>query len=212
LAGNFLLTLGFGLLKSYDRKLIDKAIDVVEIMTRAAILEVKTRGRIDIGISQWYEIANGKTGVLFGWCGFGVATLVDKPIDAQLLWQLGTNIGNIFQMADDLKDFNGDKSLKDQCRDIRNKEPSLPIIFAINSSKNIMVEFEKAFCNEEANMEIEKSLYLRELVLDSGAIDKTKEAMKKELDLLRVGLSKYEGTAGKDKIDNWITNLLNTQA
>ncbi len=205
LAGDFLLTEAFDILRGFERDLCEQAIIVVKEMTIAAMNEYSSRGRLDITSQELSNIAHGKTGVLFSWCGYASAMLAKRPEAQEVLWQAGKRIGLIFQIADDLKDFDGDKALKDVCRDLRNKEPSMPMILAINKSPGLRKEFEQAFSKDVISEE--KALYLKNLVVDAGGIKEAQAMINAELDQVMGALFAYEGSKGKIKIDDWIKIL-----
>lgn len=204
LAGDFLLTEAFDLIKDLNKKLIDKAIFTVKEMTNAALSEILCRGQIELDEEEWKKIAMGKTGALFSWCIYAAYCINDIAFD-NLLWQAGLHMGIIFQIADDLKDFQGHKSLKDLCQDIHNKELSLPIILAIKSNKDIEKAFKKAFKKEDiSNLEAEE---LKILVLNSSAFMLAKNIMNEEILFLQNILKNYDKTRGKIYIDQWIEEL-----
>ncbi len=205
LGGNFLLTQAFDILRPYERQLIDKAIEVVREMTVAAILEINNRASLDLSLSSWRAVAQGKTGILFAWCGWAAALNQRRHEDAERLWKLGFRIGNIFQMADDLKDFNGDGNLKEIAKDIRNKEASLPLILAINSDVAIKNEFAKKFAKDSlSDNDVD---FLKKLILNSSAIEESKAHIKNELLAIEDTLSVYQGSTGKMALDHWMKEL-----
>jgi geranylgeranyl pyrophosphate synthase len=206
LAGNFLLTKAFDLLRPFPRALADRAITVVGEMTQSALLEINSRASLQLDEHTWRRIARGKTGVLFSWCSFAAAICAKEKAEAHKLWAAGQSIGEIFQMADDLKDFSGDSNLKDKCQDIRNKEPSLPIILAQKSSPEVLAAFKR--CYESEVLNDEQVGFLKEQVLASGALTLTQKYMQKTLVELRDMLAIYDGTLGKTYLDHWVSSLI----
>ncbi len=208
LAGDFLLTEAFDLLRPFDRAISEQAILVVREMTKASMLELEARGKIDVTIEEWRAIAHGKTGALFSWCGFAVGHFLNDKTAADRLWQLGKHIGFIFQLADDLKDFHGDHALKDICRDIRNLESSLPIILAINQDCQIKDKFKAAFLGGFIDENL--AINLRDLIMRSGAVTKASQLLSEEvakaLDLLAV----FDKTKGKHCLDRLMQELATT--
>jgi heptaprenyl diphosphate synthase len=205
LAGDYLLTEAFELLRPFDRALIDRAILVVREMTKASILELNIRGRVDINLEILRSIAKGKTGNLFAWCGFAAGILCDNEAVATKFFDLGERIGLIFQLADDLKDFDGDNSLKDVCRDIYNKEMSVPILLATELSQSIRERFEKAFQNELVNEQTVAEL--KDSVMNSGAVEKARKMMSLEVDYVLSALHPFNGTLGKTGLENFVAEL-----
>lgn len=206
LSGNFLLTQAFDLLRPLQRDFIDKAIIVVREMTISAMLEIDTRGKLEVTKDSWYRVARGKTGVLFAWCGWAAAVNSQRLHDAERLWNLGFHIGNIFQMVDDLKDFSGDGQLKEVANDIRNKEASMPILIAVNNDAQIRNHFKEKFMQDALNDD--DVIFLRDLVMSSSAIAITKDRIKSELAQVHDCLHVYKGTRGRAAIDEWILELV----
>lgn len=205
LAGDFLLTEAFDLLRPFGRDLTNQAILVVKEMTKASLVEINARGSMDLSEASWSTMARGKTGVLFSWCGFAAATCAENQEERQRLWALGQRVGHIFQMADDLKDFSGDQDLKDRCQDIRNKEPSLPIILAAHSDIRVMNAFKAHFAKDKiSDAEVE---YLLSLVTASGALKETRERITRAEAEAKMLIAPYENTLGKARLEQWMTAL-----
>jgi len=205
LAGDFLLTEAFDLLRPFERAISEQAILVIREMTKASILELDMRGKTDVTIEGWRTIAQGKTGALFSWCGFAVGHFLKDSEAADRLWRLGHHIGFIFQLADDLKDFHGDNDLKDICRDIRNLESSLPIILAINQNYQIKDKFVEAFAS--GFIDENQALILRDLVMRSGALTKASQLLSEELMRALDILAIFDKTLGKHRLDRLIDEL-----
>lgn len=205
LAGDFLLTEAFDLLKPFHRDLSNRAISVIRQMTKAAILELNTRGNIDVNKETWYAIAKGKTGVLFSWCGYAVALHVEQQEMTARLWEVGERVGLIFQLVDDLKDFHGDMNLKDICRDLRNLEPSMPMILAMDLDPNVKKRIDQSF--RAGQIDDQEAIILRELIIKSGAIVQVKDLIAEELSKIIELLAVFKKTLGKAYLDRFIDQL-----
>lgn len=205
LAGDYLLSEAFDILRPLDRALCEKAILVVKEMTAAAILELNSRGQVNTTLEELLLIAKGKTGVLFSWCGFATATLAKDEKAAVALWQVGESLGVIFQIVDDLKDFDGDQDLKDICRDIRNKEPSVPMILAMNNSPDLKEEFIKAFSSE---VSIEQALELKKQIISARGVKDSLSLVNAHTDKIMSILSPYKDTLGMKLVNNFVKELL----
>jgi len=206
LGGNFLSTQAFDLLRSFPRDFLDQATIVIREMTLAAILEISMRGQLDTSQNAWRQVASGKTGILFSWCGFASAVNAGRPEQAMKLWQVGPHIGQVFQMADDLKDFSGDQNLKDICRDLRNRDPSLPILLAADSNPKNFNIFKTKF--SQAELDDQEVNYLRDLIFESGAIDKTYKLMHDKLELIIKMLYDFGDSRGRIFLEKWALELI----
>ena len=109
------------------------AVRLVAAMTRASMLEVMARGRVQLSESEWRTIAQGKTGALFGWCGQALARSMGEEPKGESFVRCGLRLGAAFQMADDLIDLLGDAG-KDRFSDILNRNPSWPVLAAARGS------------------------------------------------------------------------------
>jgi len=132
LGGDMLLCLALGCLDDYARTVTSEAIDTVARMTTAVMEEVACREEAaPPSLQTWRRIAQGKTGVLLGWCGRAVARLAgasDRVADG--LAEVGVRLGVAFQLADDLLDFAPQATAKTGLADLRNGNPSHPVIRA----------------------------------------------------------------------------------
>ncbi len=167
LAGDWLLSNAFTSLDNLPRQITTDALHVVAEMSRAAILEVEARGQIDLTIDDWYTIAAGKTGALFGWCGKSVARLSERADMVPALDTFGRRLGLAFQLADDLKDLVEKESGKDRFCDIKNRSPSLPIIWATKQSADLYSQLSLAW--SKPTMEPEEVQQLGNLLIAHGA-------------------------------------------
>ncbi len=109
-------------------------LDVVERMTRAAVLEVEARGRLpeaSTGLAVWSEMVQGKTGALFGLCGSLVARAADVDEHTRLAMKRGLEaIGLAFQLLDDLADVAGTDEGKPRGQDVRERALNHPLLVA----------------------------------------------------------------------------------
>lgn len=137
LSGDLLLCLALERLEHYDRQLTVEAVDVVREMTRGIMCEIETRRCVDMQREDWRTIAEGKTAVLFGWCGSAAALLGGDPDAARAFRSASHHLGVAFQLADDLKDLYDGASGKNRFSDIRNGHPSYPLILAMERSDRV---------------------------------------------------------------------------
>lgn len=205
LAGDYLLSEAFKLLLSKDRVLVDKAIMVVSEMTKAAVAEFNARGNMDVGVADLQKIAVGKTGYLFSWCGFAVSILCGRPDMTDSLWQLGKHIGIIFQLADDIKDFDGDHALKDVGRDLRNLDLSVPILLAAQEDQGVMQELQRLAQGHEVSDE--KVNQLGRQIQHGQALIKTRTMMSHEIEKALTIIGALPASKSRDNLTRFVTAL-----
>jgi len=198
LAGDFLLTEAFLLIKSLDQELTFSAVDAIRGMTKASMEELSARGDLKLNEMEWRNIARGKTGSLFAWCAIAPSIIKKEKDRLADLWEAGFSLGLIFQMADDIKDFSGDGLLKDPCRDIMNKEQSLPIIIA--SQKNTEIKGKLLDLYAKDKIELDEAQKIASMIMDSGALLEIKALMNKEIEQLLLLIKPFEASFGYEKI------------
>lgn len=207
LSGNFVLTEALTLLQVYDRILTDKLVEVVRHMSTAAMTEIQSRGHVNLSLSGWRKMAIGKTGALFSWCGFATAAIGVEPQYFDLLWRIGSHVGLLFQMADDIKDFCGDNNTKDICRDIRNKEPSFPVIVTIEQNPAIRTHFQEHFQNEYLSEQ--QVIFLRDLVLTSAGFHDALRMMQGEIEAIKLLLAPWGSHGCYDEAIEFVDSFVN---
>lgn len=206
LSGNYLLALAFRVLEPFPKQIISEAITVVEEMTEAAILEIDIKGNLNCGIDTWKQMARGKTGALFAWCGKAMGILSGSSSNSSKLAKCGYHIGMAFQLADDAKDFSDDRNLKEQFADLKNREPSYPILMAAEASKEFRGECEAAW-----SQEIFDAAILGERLLAQGAHKACQQAMASSIAALQDSLGSYGENESAKRLMSWM-NMLNLSA
>lgn len=205
LGGNHLLCLSFSLLHKYPQSITKEAIDVIGHMTRAAIAEIQVRGSIADNTDIWRQIAIGKTGRLFAWCGQSVAMLAKSPEAVAKFYRCGCHIGTAFQLTDDIRDLCDNRNLKDLFADIVNKEPSFPIIIAAKNNGAIKKELTALWSNETVSPE--EAAQMGAKVISSGAIAETATQIKLEIERAHEALGEMINTTGGRHLSTWMSNL-----
>lgn len=165
-------------------RLVADAVDVVLEMTRAAMNEVAARWRIDLGLEAWRAIAEGKTGVLFGFCGHAAALLADDEAAAARHRRCGHHLGVAFQLADDLDDLlPGGATGKDRYADVRNGNPSYPLLLAAARAPSLRATLHQTWSarDQGAPITAETAHAIGDAVLASGAAADTHRAIGEEI-------------------------------
>ena len=210
LVGDLLFSQAFFQLKSLPKGILDHAIDVIDVMSRAAAMEVDVRGNLDLALDDWCVIAEGKTGALFGWCGEAVGILANDPEAALRFLSCGKRFGIIFQMADDVKDFQlmNQVASKDPLADLRTQTPSFPILMAVLESSPFKTKLQQAWSGGIAANSLEKNWSaLGHELLKTSALEKTIQRMSEDIAYTSEVMSPYRNTPGGRDISFWIHHL-----
>jgi octaprenyl-diphosphate synthase len=161
-------------------------------MTGAAILEIETRARTDLTLATWRRIAEGKTGVLFGWCGEAVGLVAGDDAAARALGTFGRHLGVAFQLADDLGDLRGAQG-KDRFSDVRSKTPSSVLSLAMAEAPALQQRLARAWAQETVAETLAEEI--GSAVLRSGAVSVALELVGHELSLARSAAESVVGPA-----------------
>jgi geranylgeranyl pyrophosphate synthase len=203
LTGDLALCLSLQELHDLPRVLTTRAIDVVETMTRAIMLESDARRNPAVTTEQWRTIAVGKTGELFGWCAAAPALAAGHHEWGDRLFTAGRHLGAAFQRADDLRDLLSDREGKDRYADIKNGAPSA-ILAAATDRDPELADTLRAYWHDERDLETGA---IAELVIDSGALDDADAALRKDVDdaIQAIG-SLREHPAARD-VSDWAAKM-----
>lgn len=205
LGGDVMLCLAIAALGGLPRQVTREAVELVATMSRAAILEVETRGDIDLSLDQWRAIAAGKTGSLFGWCGRAPAYLVEDAEAAARFERCGERLGVAFQLADDLRDLADDDSGKDRFSDIRNRNPSYPVLWAVAQHEPLREDLRALWASEHISREDALAMGLR--VLETGAAETTRGAILEHVGQAFDALGAYRERSGGPAVISWAESL-----
>lgn len=211
LTGDAMLCHALTILRPFPEAARNRAVDVVAEMTRSILHEVTSRGKTDLARSDWEEIAEGKTGALFGWCGAAPALTGDYADLADRLDTCGRRLGIAFQLADDLKDLVDIDAGKDPFADLRNGHPSYPVICALDEDATLHEDLEHLWADLEATdgsasgTPSVESIASR--ILETDAIDETRDRVRREVDRALEALGDHTETAGGAQIVEWAERL-----
>jgi len=113
---------------------LDRALAVLSEMLEAEALQLKRRGRADGSMSEYMDVARGKTASLFRWSLFAGARAGQLDADAcGRLARFGDALGVAFQVVDDALDVDGDADVigKDLLADLREGKITYPLMIAL---------------------------------------------------------------------------------
>ena len=168
LVGDALLTRSFEILSKYSKK--EKISKILEYFCRKSgykgiiygqILDLEGENK-NLKINSINEINKHKTCALFELALIAGAINGDAgKEDLLVLEELGSFLGYIFQLTDDILDIVGDfQSLgKNTGSDEKNKKSSIPLIIGVENSKKLLYEYKKKCINCIENLPSNKFLF-----------------------------------------------------
>ncbi len=133
LAGDLVLTAALKRLIWLGPDAIESAIDVIAEMSRAVAHEVGSRSRSPMPVSEWRDMAEGKTGALFGVVARLIGGAVGASDDGRRYDGALRRLGVAFQVADDIGDFAEDAG-ETPFQDLRTGNPSVVTSLACERS------------------------------------------------------------------------------
>ena len=142
----------------------------VRRMTEGALLEENLRYK-KILAAEAERILQLKTGELFRWCALTAAHLAKKPELYEACGTIGRETGVIFQITDDVLDFEGEagQTGKDALKDITEGRTTLPLILALNDPRfSGEIEKELAALKSGVNGDLSHALRIAGLIKQNG--------------------------------------------
>lgn len=168
LAGDLVLTAALKRLIWLGPSAIEAAIDVIAEMSRAVAHEVASRGRSPMSLSEWRDMAEGKTGALFGVVARIIGGAVGASDDGQRYDRALRRLGVAFQVADDIGDFDEDAG-ETPWQDLQVGNPSAVLSLAVEHSDELRKTLASVWA-PRATVADDELPALAELVRQSGAV------------------------------------------
>lgn len=142
----------------------------VRRMTEGALLEENLRYK-KISDAEAERVLQLKTGELFRWCALTAAHLAKKPELYEACGAIGRETGVIFQIADDVLDFEGEagQTGKDALKDITDGKMTLPLILALADPRfSGEIERELAALRSGADRDLSHALRIASIITQNG--------------------------------------------
>lgn len=185
LSGDAMLIMAYQLFESYDDNMFRT---LVEVFSKTALevcegqqYDVDFETRNDVTIPEYLKMIEYKTAVLVGAAMKMGAIVAEASLeDQESIYQFGKNLGIAFQLQDDYLDGFGDpKTFGKQVGGdiIENKKTFLYINALKLSNTEDREQLQHLFSINPNNPE-EKIEIAKQIFIESGAVDATKEAIK----------------------------------
>ncbi len=197
LTGDYMYAKALHLFSTYgDMEMIRTVSQAVMEMAEAQVLELSKVGEL-ITEEEYFQIIDGKTGVLFGAC-VAVGGMAGGCSEREQLYEVGLRMGRAFQLIDDLLDYAGDpeKTGKPVGNDLREGKTTYPLLSVLGSLDRERVE-RLLGSVEPSEEEIES---LRREVLSLGGDVRTKDRAVEELRKAKELLGSFPENSYKEEI------------
>ncbi len=145
--GDFLFCRAFALCSRFEADVVRWAAEACVSLTEGEVLQGRRRRDPSVTVADYDEIILRKTASLFAAGARTAARLAGAdPAIVEAMAACGQHVGLAFQMRDDLLDVEGDPAETGKPRgiDLRDGNPSLPIVLAIGRDPEVARLFARA--------------------------------------------------------------------
>jgi octaprenyl-diphosphate synthase len=144
-AGDFIFSRAFQLCGRFEEKLINWAAEACVSLTEGEVMQGRFRHNPAVTLEDYLEIISRKTASIFQQGARTAAYLAAaaEPV-VEAMADCGFNVGMTFQVVDDLLDVEGNQARvgKPIGIDLRDGNPSLPIVLALARDREVAAAFE----------------------------------------------------------------------
>lgn len=206
LMGDYMLAKGLLLSLDNDEFQFLKIIsDAVRRMSEAEILQIAKSKTLDIDEATYLRIISDKTASLLSTCcQIGAASVTNDPAERERMRVYGENVGMVFQIKDDLLDYNGRSSItgKPEGLDMKEKKLTLPLIHSLgkaprSQSKAIL----KIIKNGASRKELQSVI---EFARDQGGIDYATQRAREYSERALSAIDPFPPTPAKESLMEFV--------
>lgn len=159
-AGDFLFGQAFALCGRFDEKVISWATNACISLTEGEVMQGRFRRNPAVTVDDYLEMIARKTAALFAQGARIGSALAGAPEElVERMAECGFCVGMAFQIIDDLLDVAGDGNLtgKPVGIDLKEGNPSLPLVLAIRRDPEVKRVFQKTNpTSEETTLALER--------------------------------------------------------
>ncbi len=184
ICGDYLLCLAMSTLtplleESYVENNLNLFKSFSQALAGTCIGEIKEHNNnrnVNLSVLEYFRIISGKTASLFYISAFAGGIIGRcEPKEAKVLAKFGRNLGMIFQIVDDIKDyeFSEEKALKPVNNDILEGVLTLPLLLAMRKEPSLINFVQEAFDSVVSASQLYKK------VTESGGLEEAKTLTQK---------------------------------
>ncbi len=199
LLGDMLFSAAFRLCATVDAKACEVIGDTTNKVCAGELLQVTKAGRLDLSEADYFEIIEGKTGVLTE-CAtrLGARYAGASPVVERRMADYGRHLGMAFQVADDVLDLRGDANTvgKTLGTDLAQRKMTLPVIRYINSlSAEASHRLKGLLATTEHDAEVIED------VIASGSVESAQLQAETMIDEARLAISQLAPSAYRTALE-----------
>lgn len=154
--GDFVFSRAFQVCGRFDEQIVAWAADACVSLTEGEIMQSRFRHNAAVRVDDYLEIISRKTASIFQQGARSAAYLARaRPQVIEAVGRCGFNVGMTFQVVDDLLDVAGTEAHlgKPVGNDVRDGNPSLPMVLALHRDPALAAFFENRDPDEGAMRE-----------------------------------------------------------
>lgn len=189
LVGDFLYTRAFQLITQNQDASVIMA-EATNELAKGEVMQLMHSSNYNISEAEYRHVIHLKTAVLFRAASRLAGTLAKRPEFDAMLGEYGMQLGNAFQIADDLLDYVGDitKTGKDIGDDLAEGKMTLPIIYARDHASP---DDQQALQRIMTERDRDAIMPLIEILRRSGALDYTRSEASTVADLAKASIADF---------------------
>lgn len=203
--GDFVFSRAFQLCARFEEQLINWAAEACISLTEGEIMQGRFRHNPAVTLSDYLEIISRKTASIFQQGARTAAYLAGarEPL-VEAMGNCGFNVGMTFQVVDDLLDVEGTEARlgKPVGIDLRDGNPSLPIVLALERDPGVARVFEKA---EPSATDVDDALAR---IRESGVLTEVRELAKRHAARAHECLETLPASPHKDQLVALVDQLV----
>ncbi len=209
--GDYLLSQCFLMLShlDLDKEVFTRIAKCVNQICLGDMKQHQMKFDLNITLDMYLRMVSKKTAALIS-LSLAAGSYLSKASDetSKLLGKIGYEIGMIFQLVDDLLDYEGDKNVvgKDVQMDVIKGYYSSPIIFALQSDTEYASQL-RVILSKELTEEDFEEIY--KIVIATESIKKTRELVQRYYKRVQDLIVKLPNGKGKDYLNELIPKLVN---
>ncbi len=203
--GDFVFSKAFQLCARFEERLINWAAEACIMLTEGEVMQARFRKNPAVTLPDYLEIIHRKTASIFEQGARTAAYLAgssQRIVDGMAA--CGFHLGMTFQIVDDLLDVVGEseRTGKPVGLDLRDGNPSLPIVLSLNRDPVVARVFQMA---QPSEADVEEALAS---IRGSGVLDEVRRLAAEHGQRGRLGMQQLPPSADREQLIAMIDQLL----